>query len=64
MSCARSRNDYLAARDARTLVCDFNAGEFPVGFECDVISVLGVLEYIVDVPAFLRRKSGGDSGSE
>jgi hypothetical protein len=45
----------LVARDARTLVCDFNAGDFPVGFDCDVVSALGVLEYIADVPAFLAK---------
>ncbi|HMI20635.1 MAG TPA: hypothetical protein VK533_13940 [Sphingomonas sp.] len=45
----------LVARDARTLVCDFNEGEFPVGFDCDVVSVLGVLEYVADVPAFLAK---------
>ncbi len=44
----------LAARDERTLICDFNAGEFPE-VECDVAVVLGVLEYLADVPAFLRR---------
>lgn len=45
----------LTARDARTLVCDFNAGEFPAGQACDVATVLGVLEYIYDAPAFLKR---------
>jgi len=45
----------LVARDPRTLVCDFNAGDFPVGFDCDVVSVLGVLEYIADVPAFMTK---------
>ncbi|MGZ3375684.1 MAG: class I SAM-dependent methyltransferase [Phenylobacterium sp.] len=44
----------LAARDERTIVCDFNAGEFPDA-ECDVAVALGVLEYLKDVPAFLRK---------
>lgn len=44
----------LVARDARTIVCDFNAGEFPK-VECDLVVALGVLEYMVDAPAFLRR---------
>ena len=45
----------LAARDARTIVCDFNAGEFPTDVACDIVSVLGVLEYIYDAPAFLAK---------
>jgi hypothetical protein len=45
----------LTARDARTLVCDFNAGEFPQGQACDIATVLGVLEYIYDAPAFLAK---------
>jgi len=47
----------LVARDAATIVCDFNAGEFPeaAAAEADVITMLGVLEYIVDVDAFLAR---------
>lgn len=44
----------LVARDARTIVCDFNAGEFPQ-VDCDVVVALGVLEYLADPPAFLRR---------
>jgi len=44
----------LVARDQRTIVCDFNAGEFPQA-DCDVVAVLGVLEYLADAPAFLRR---------
>jgi hypothetical protein len=47
----------LVARDGRTLVCDFNAGEFPGETPCDVVTVLGVLEYIHDAPGFLRRLS-------
>ena len=47
----------LVARDAATIVCDFNAGEFPdeAAAEADVITMLGVLEYIVDVDAFFAR---------
>ncbi|HLZ76338.1 class I SAM-dependent methyltransferase [Phenylobacterium sp.] len=45
----------LTARDARTLVKDFNAGEFPTGQACDIVTVLGVLEYIYDAPAFLAK---------
>lgn len=47
----------LVARDDRTLVCDFNAGEWPEA-DCDFVVALGVLEYIADVPAFLRRLAG------
>ena len=45
----------LTARDARTLVCDFNAGEFPANAACDLVTVLGVLEYLHDAPAFLAK---------
>jgi len=45
----------LVARDSRTLVCDFNAGEFPVGLDCDEAVALGVLEYLFDAPAFLAE---------
>ncbi len=45
----------LVARDPRTLVCDFNAGQFPEAASATHITVLGVLEYIYDLPAFLRR---------
>ncbi|HML06575.1 MAG TPA: methyltransferase domain-containing protein [Xanthobacteraceae bacterium] len=47
----------LVARNASTIVCDFNAGEFPetAADEADLITMLGVLEYIVDVDAFLGR---------
>lgn len=43
----------LVARDARTIVCDFNAGQFPVAQRPDVVTVLGVLEYMHDATAFL-----------
>jgi hypothetical protein len=45
----------LVARDQRTLVCDFNAGNFPVAESATHITVLGVLEYIYDLPTFLHR---------
>jgi hypothetical protein len=49
----------LVARDPGTIVCDFNAGEFPVAAaaEADVIVMLGVLEYIADADAFFQRLS-------
>jgi hypothetical protein len=45
----------LVVRDPSTIVCDFNAGEFPemAASEADVITMLGVLEYIVDIDSFL-----------
>src|SRR5258707_11959435 len=41
----------LVARDSDTIVCDFNAGEFPQADAAgaDVITILGVLEYITDL---------------
>jgi hypothetical protein len=45
----------VIARDQRTLVHDFNAGEFPMTDEATHITVLGVVEYLYDVPAFLRH---------
>jgi hypothetical protein len=47
----------LVAREPDTIVCNFNAGEFPdeAAQAADVIVMLGVLEYIVDVDAFLGR---------
>jgi len=47
----------LVARDPSTIVCDFNKGQFPeaAAAEADVITMLGVLEYIVDVDGFLTR---------
>lgn len=44
----------LVARDARTLVCDLNAGAFPPTCDSDVIVALGVLEYIDDAAAVLN----------
>lgn len=48
----------LVRRDERTLVCDFNAGEFPDGVEADAVTLLGVLEYI-QAPLDLLRKVRG-----
>jgi hypothetical protein len=47
----------LIARDPSTIVCDFNASEFPeaAAEKADVITMLGVLEYIVDVDSFFAR---------
>lgn len=45
----------VVARDERTLVCDFNAGEFPENVDCDIVFALGVLEYLADIPAFLAK---------
>ena len=45
----------LVARDQRTIVCDFNKGEFPQAGSADIVTMLGVLEYIFDAPAFLAR---------
>jgi hypothetical protein len=47
----------LVARDATTVVCDFNAGQFPTeaARAADLITMLGVLEYITDVGAFFTQ---------
>ena len=47
----------LVARDESTVVCDFNRGEFPTqaAGEADIIVMLGVLEYIVDVESFFTH---------
>lgn len=54
----------LVARDGDTVVCDFNAGEFPAreAADADVVVMLGVLEYIADTDAFLAKlkQSGRD----
>jgi methyltransferase family protein len=52
----------LVSREPDTIVCDFNAGDFPqaAAADADVITMLGVLEYIVDADAFfahLRRSA-------
>jgi len=40
----------LVARDPSTIVCDLNAGGFPVeaAADADIVTMLGVLEYVVD----------------
>ena len=40
-------------RDARTIVCDLNREPFPA-IEADMALGLGVLEYLYDMPRFLR----------
>ena len=47
----------IVARDKSTVVCDFNAGEFPTqaAAEADIIVMLGVLEYVVDVESFFTH---------
>ncbi|MGE0387129.1 MAG: FkbM family methyltransferase [Gammaproteobacteria bacterium] len=45
----------LVARDARTAVCDFNAGGFPDARGATHLVALGVLEYLYDPDAFLAR---------
>lgn len=44
----------VVKRDARTIVCDFNKGEIPDAIrDVDRVVLLGVLEYIYDLPKFL-----------
>src|SRR5262249_55447365 len=54
----------LVARGPDTIVCDFNAGAFPAAEAqvADVITMLGVLEYVLDADAFFAklRASGCD----
>jgi len=47
----------LVARDPQTIVCDFNMGGFPTdaATDADIISVLGVLEYVSDAEAFFAH---------
>lgn len=47
----------LVTREADTVVCDFNQGEFPreAASEADIITMLGVLEYITDADAFFAK---------
>jgi hypothetical protein len=44
----------IVRRDERTLLCDLNAGELPQ-IDVDVITLLGVLEYVHDVARLLGR---------
>ncbi len=46
----------VARRDARTLLCDINKGEIPNQVDdVDIVLMLGVIEYVFDLPAFLTR---------
>jgi Methyltransferase domain len=47
----------LVARDEDTVVCDFNAGEFPTqaAAQADIIVMLGLLETIVDIDSFFTH---------
>jgi hypothetical protein len=47
----------LIGRDEDTIVCDFNAGEFPTqaAAQADVVVMLGLLETIVDVESFFTH---------
>jgi hypothetical protein len=47
----------LVARDEDTIVCDFNAGEFPAeaAAAADIVVMLGLLETIVDVESFFTH---------
>jgi hypothetical protein len=45
----------LVAHDPRTIVCDLNAGEFPAGVRPDVVTLLGVLEYVRQPLEVLRN---------
>jgi len=44
----------IVAREPGCLVADLNQGQFPEG-RYDYVTMLGVLEYVHDVPAVLRR---------
>ena len=47
----------LVRRDKDTIVCNFNAGEFPTQAvaESDIVVMLGVLEYVVDLESFFTH---------
>jgi FkbM family methyltransferase len=47
----------VVARNQYTIVCDFNQGQFPdqVALQASHLTVLGVLEYLYDVHAFLQH---------
>ena len=45
----------LVRRDERTLVCDLNGGEFPSEAQADVVTMLGVLEYLREPLDVLRK---------
>ena len=50
----------LVQRDSRTILCTFDKGEFPHGSArtADVISLLGAIEFIVDVSSFFKLLRG------
>lgn len=53
----RYRGCDLVARNAQTIICDFNKGQFPTeaAGDADIIVMLGVLEYILDADAFFAH---------
>jgi tetratricopeptide (TPR) repeat protein len=48
----------VVRRDERTRVCDFNRDGLPSAGGASAVAVLGVLEYVFDVRAFLRGLRG------
>ena len=46
--------DYQPRECADTLVCDFNAGQFP-NIKADVVFCSGILEYLEDLPTFVQN---------
>ena len=50
----------VAQRDPRTLLCDINKGEIPNQVDdVDIVLMLGVIEYVFDLPALLARLAKG-----
>ncbi len=50
----------VAPRDTRTLPCDINKGLIPEAVDSvDIVLMLGVIEYVFDLPAFLKRLAHG-----
>ena len=45
----------VVRRDSRTMVCDLNAGAFPESVDADIVTILGVIEYLYDVPKFFAQ---------
>jgi hypothetical protein len=45
----------VVRRDDRTIVCDFNKDGLPACDRMSTVTALGVLEYIADLPEFLRQ---------
>jgi tetratricopeptide (TPR) repeat protein len=56
-ACCRYLPCDLTRHDERITVCDFNAGEFPDAQAevADIVTALGVLEFIFDPQSFLRH---------